>query len=797
MNGVIKATIEPLNIILYIVINLIFQNFMLKHLISLVFLFTTIHCSFAYSDTSSVILPKMKPKGLLINIKKEKLTTILPLKKPVEENKFKVAKKNILPKIKPIQKKIIEKENKKLSAIIPKEKTVQKEKVASSNLDEVKIESTFMLPQKKPVTYKKTVSKQAEVSSVLSKKDYAYAKEVFLNIKEKKWTAAFRISKKVKDRDFKNLVLWIYLKEKSNKATFTDYINFIDKNSNYPRINRLRYLAEHKINLNSNSPNTVIGWFESSEPLSGFGKIKLGESYFLKGNTEKASELIKEGWINASLSSKDLRYLNKKYKKFLNSSDHIKRAEYMAWEYKYWDLKRILRYLPKDYRALYNARQILMSNSYGVDNAITQVPAKLKSDIGLKYDRLKWRRRRGRLESSLEIIDQAPNDKDKLIRPDLWWKERYVISRSLIYKKNYQKAYEVAKNHSLTEGPEFAEAEWMSGWIALSFLNDPNTALEHFKTFYKNVGYPISLARGAYWIGTTYEKIGKKKLSEDFFKEGSKYLTTYYGQLSFRKINPTGAFELNDESIYSKDFEKEFIKDPLVKHVKLLKELNKTKYSKDIIKHLALINIEKGSEVLAAKLATEVGRYDYAIQISKKASYEKRFYNKFNYPIITTPRVINGKGMPSQEIILAITRQESEFDPKANSYAGAKGMMQLMTYTAKLVAKQMKVPYRKSKLTSDPEYNIRLGTYYFNSLLNDYSEVYPFAIAAYNAGPKRVKYWRKINGDPTKGKIDFVNWIELIKFKETRNYVQRVLENANVYRYMLSGKSVELENYFR
>ena len=200
---------------------------------------------------------------------------------------------------------------------------------------------------------------------------------------------------------------------------------------------------------------------------------------------------------------------------------------------------------------------------------------------------------------------------------------------------------------------------------------------------------------------------------------------------------------------------------------------------------MADLNIEEGSEVLAAKLATEVGRYDYAIQISKKASYEKRFYNKYNYPIITTPRVINGKNMPSQEIILAITRQESEFDAKANSRVGAKGMMQLMTYTAKLVAKQMGVPYRKSKLTSDPEYNIRFGTYYFNSLLNEYGETYPFAIAAYNAGPKRVRYWRKINGDPKKGNIDFVNWIELIKFKETRNYVQRVLENASVYRYML------------
>jgi len=286
-------------------------------------------------------------------------------------------------------------------------------------------------------------------------------------------------------------------------------------------------------------------------------------------------------------------------------------------------------------------------------------------------------------------------------------------------------------------------------------------------------------------------------LSEDFFKEGSKYLTTYYGQLSFQKLNPFEEFELKDESKYSKEYEKEFNKNILVKHLILLKELDKSKYGKDILKHLADLNINKGSEVLAAKLATQIGRYDYAIQISKKASYEKRFYNQFNYPIITTPAEINGRRMPSQEIILAIARQESEFDPKANSYAGAKGMMQVMTYTAKLIAKQMNVRYSKSKLTSNPEYNIKLGTYYFNSLLNDYGGIYPFAIAAYNAGPKRVKYWKKINGDPSKKKIDYVNWIELIKFKETRNYVQRVLENANVYKYMLSQKPVRLENFFR
>ena len=436
---------------------------MLKHLISLVFLFVTLTFVKAYSDTKTVILPKPKPQGIFKSVKKAESRNILPLKKPIKE-KLKLTKtKEILPQNKPLAKKEIQVEKKV-------EIAVEKKSITKISNNE-QLVTEFLLPEKKPITYKAVVSKEAQESKVLSKKDYSYAKEVFLSISEKKWSSAFRTTKKVKDKDFKNLISWIYLKEKSNKATFSDYINFIDNNPNYPRISRLRYLAEHKINLNSNSPNTVIGWFESSPPLSGFGKIKLGESYFIKGNYDKAEQFIKDGWINASLSSKDLRYLNKKYKKFLNSSDHLKRADYMAWEYKYWDLKRILRYLPKDYRALYNARQILMSNSYGVDDAISKVPNNLKSDIGLRYDRLKWRSRRGRIDSSLEIIDRAPLNKDDLVRADLWWKQRNIISRSLIYKKKYEKAYEVAKNHALDEGPEFAEAEWMAGWIAVSFLN--------------------------------------------------------------------------------------------------------------------------------------------------------------------------------------------------------------------------------------------------------------------------------------------------------------------------------------
>ncbi len=775
---------------------------MLKVLISLVILFLVKFVNPVFAKNLVILLPEPKPK-IILNLSKKNEGLILPQKKPIFFKNKEVKKKFLLPEIKPgevSKKRIIVKDKiQPIKPIIEEQKTTKKitefDTITETNF-------VFILPQKKPFTYTKIVQEESPKSEVLSKRDYAIAKEVFGLIEQKKWKSAIKSTKRVKDNEFKNLITWLYLKEKRNEASFTDYTNFIEKNPNYPRINRLKYLAEHKINLQSSSPNTIIGWFDTDPPLSGFGEIKLGESFLQKGRVDEASELIKKGWITASLSSKDLRYLNRKYRKILNSSDHIKRAEYMAWENKYWDLKRILRYLPKDHRALYNARQILMSSSYGVDKAISDVPDIFKSDIGLRYNRLKWRRRRGRVDSSLEIINSAPNNNKELVRADLWWKERQVISRSLIYKKKYQLAYNVAKNHSLNKEKEkessaYAEAEWMSGWIASSFLKDYKLGLYHFNNFYKNVGYPISLARGAYWIGISYEKLGDEKLSKKYFREASKYLTTFYGQLAYQKVNPLEKFELKDDSKYSEEFKKKFNKNPLVDHVKLLKELNKTSLSKDILKHLASLDSENGSEVLAAELATKIGRYDFAIQISKKASYEKRFFNRFNYPIIDTPQIINGRQMPSQEIVLAITRQESEFDPKANSYAGAKGMMQLMTYTAKLVSKQMKVNYSKSRLTSDPDYNIKLGTFYFNSLLNEYGEIYPFAIAAYNAGPKRVKYWRKINGDPSKNKIDYVNWIELIKFKETRNYVQRVLENANVYRYMIEGKPVELKSFFK
>jgi len=709
---------------------------------------------------------------------------ILPVQKPKVDQLTKsitAKKKEIYPKNKPSNK---------------KEKVEIQESEQITEISQTVENNTFIYPKKKPLVVKKTIDKVIKKSAVLSKKDFKIAKTVFDLIKKKKWKAAIKLSKKSRDETLYNLVNYLHLKKTTNSASFYDYTSFINKNPNYPRISRLRYLAEHKINLRNNTPISIVKWFNGKEPLSHFGKIKLGEIYLLQGDTDKGSKLIKEGWIKARLSKANLKYLRKKYKKIITVSDNIKRVDWHAWEGKHWDVQRMLRYLPKDETALYKARQLLMSKSYGVDSAINNVPVKFQNDIGLKYDRLKWRRRRGRLEPSLEILFDIPLNPIKLVRPDIWWKERVILSRSLVYKKKYALAYKVSSNHSMTEGSEYSEAEWLSGWIALIFLEDPNMALQHFKKFYNSVGYPISLSRGAYWIGRTYKVMNNKQQSEEWFTEASKYLNTYYGQLSFVEIYPNKSFALNDQVKVNQKYEKKFNKNSLIKTVRLLKELNETKHSKDFLKHLALLNIKEGSEILAGKLAVEIGRYDYAIQIAKQASYEKRFYDELNYPIIKTPKIVNQKTMPKPELILSIIRQESEFDQRANSYVGAKGMMQVMTYTAKLVAKQAKLPYSKNKLRSDPEYNIKLGSYYLATLLEEYEGSYPFALAAYNAGPRRVKYWNKINGNPQKGKISYVDWIELIKFKETRNYVQRVLENINVYRYILGGKPIKIYNFF-
>ncbi len=335
---------------------------------------------------------------------------IIPLKKPklsIETSNNNLNDNSIYPKKKPqlVKKSKIE----KIDAEISKNRIV-------------KING-IIIPKNKPLIVKKQRARVTKKSRYYSDRDINYARQAIKFMEKGNWRDAKRVAKKARAKSIYDFILWRHLLTTGNKATFIEYKSFIEKVKNYPRLDRIKYLAEHKISNKNQSPNEIINWFNIHKPLSGFGEMILGESYLLIGKKDKGIDLIKKGFVRADLSKNDLKYFRKKFKKYLNNKDYIDRADYLAWENKYWDLKRTIRYLPKDYQLLYTARQLLMSKSYGVDTAIKRVPDKLKNDAGLNYDRLKWRRKRGRVDSCLEILLNIKNNIDYMVSPDKLWIE--------------------------------------------------------------------------------------------------------------------------------------------------------------------------------------------------------------------------------------------------------------------------------------------------------------------------------------------------------------------------------------
>ena len=684
------------------------------------------------------------------------------------------------------------KEPSKIKKVIPVQKIKQKKEV-KKEITKVKIlakddkfvVSNEIIPLKKPLNL--GISKRK--SSILSSKDFLIAQKTFSLIKRKRWNSAMKEVGKSRSKLLNELVTWMYLKEPSNNLAFRDYRRFINKNPEWPRINRLRYLAEHKINFKEVKPKEVIKFFDKQDPLSGYGKIKLGEAFLTRGEKNKAHDLIADGFKTANLSSIEHRYLNKKFRNLLTKEDYIERAKYLAWEQDFYELRRTIRYLPSGYKELYFARFALMTRSYGVDSAIAKVPAQFKNDIGLQFDRAKWRRKRGRYDSTLEIINNLPRDPKLLVKPDLWFKEKFIIARSRINKKRFEEAYGLLINHGVLDSGNLAKAEWHAGWLALRFLNKPDAAVQHFKTMYDGVNYPISKSRAAYWVGKAYEQLGKDQNAKDWYKKSSVFNTTFYGQLASAKINKKD-FKVKNNYTFSQEDYKKLLKTDLARAVILLDELDMSLKSKDILRHLGSEERSIKEQVLAGKLSQQVGRLDFAIQIAKQTSYQNKNLLELNYPIIETPKVVSKRTILPQEVILSLIRQESEFDRDANSWVGAKGLMQIMPATGRLVSKQAGLRYSRSRLIEDEFFNLQLGSYYISGLNDEFNGAIYMAFAGYNAGPHRVRRWVKRFGDPRKGEIDPIDWIELIPFTETRNYVQRVIENIQVYKYVINKKTV-------
>ncbi len=623
----------------------------------------------------------------------------------------------------------------------------------------------------------KTGEKEA-TPILLSVADFGTYRRAFAEADKKRWKKARVLAALAHNPLPGEVIQWLYYTQPQTRASFDEIATFLRSHPDWPRQRLLRQRAEEAMPRHL-PDEAILAWFTDYPPVTTHGHILFGEARLRSGDREGGEAYLIKTWRHKNFSRhQDRRFLSR-HRKLFSKEDHVVRIDRLLWEGRHWEAKRMLYRVDLDQRSLAIARISLMQRSWAVDKDIARVPKHLKAHPGLQYERLRWRRRKGKTESAREILEHPPQD---LGQATHWWRERVIIVRRLFREGYYSEAYRLAKGHGQTEGEGYAEAEWLAGWIALRFLNDPQVAFIHFTNLYRVVRYPISRARGAYWAARAAEAMGARSTQGRWYRIASKYLTTYYGQLAAERLNGAQAIPLPPPPKLSPEIVNTYEALPLARVVRLLQEIGATKHLRLFVLQLAKQMSTPEAYAWLSDFALSLERPDLAIAITKRAQRQNIFLFTRSYPTLELP-----KEGPESALVLAVTRQESAFDKSARSPANALGLMQLLPRTARSVSRTLRLRYSRKKLLSDPDYNVQLGGAYLNGLIKQFDGSYVLAISAYNAGPARVRRWIREMGNPRDAGVSTIDWVESIPIHETRNYVQRVLENLQIYRMRLNG----------
>jgi soluble lytic murein transglycosylase len=594
----------------------------------------------------------------------------------------------------------------------------------------------------------------------------------------RRWNEAAGIARRQSGyvRDFMN---WYYVRDSQSGASFDSIASFLQSDPDWPDRDMIITRGEQAL-MGSHSNDVRFRWFSANPPKTAHGKFLFARTLMERGGgkNQQAQELIREAWRSGELDSADQRDLYSQFSSLLTTQDHIAAVDGLLWNDRYDQANRLMEMVPEDYQRLFTARMKLTQGGGGMEVAVKRVPPRLLNDAGFLYARLVWRHKRGMEEGVNELLRMAPSNVPK---PELWWKIRKNAVWKKIEERRYKDAYALVRNHGQVEGASFAEAEWFAGWLQYAYLKNPGEAYKHFYKLYEKVQYPVSLSRGAYWAARAAQKHGTLDIATRWYQVAAQYPSTFYGQMALAALSPNATNNLPPPARISNNDYDRFRKRPAAQAALALMEVGDLVLTKRFMDYLIDNARSPAERSLAAQLSTEMSP-QMQVKAGKQALQNGSILPELGYPMPSKmPKQVSGE----RALVLAIIRQESELNPRARSSADAMGLMQLLPSTAAHTAKKMGVGYHKDRLF-EPEYNIMVGSYFLNSLVENYGGSYILAIAAYNAGPGRVSGWLKEFGDPRKGEIEPVLWIERIPFTETRNYVHRVLENLVMYRHRLN-----------
>lgn len=569
-----------------------------------------------------------------------------------------------------------------------------------------------------------------------------------------------------------------------NDYSFDELATFISENPDWPGLKGIKMILEQKI-PSAASPQQIVNWFNAYPPLTQAGFIRYIECLEQIGQSGVAATQIRQRWIEKDMGSSEAAAYRSRFASVISQDDDEQRLDRLLWDNNVTAARAMYTYVDNAHQALAEARIALAGQTNAAESLVSRVPSALQRDPGLLYERLRWRRKNGNDEGAIELLLNAPA---ALGHPDEWWQERHIIVRRLIEQKDWRTAYRLLQRHGLNTGFNYVQAEFTAGWLALRFLNQPSLAETHFRALLNEATSPVSRARGLYWLGRAMEAMGHKHEAQQTYESAATLNTTFYGQMAITRLYAQPYIRAATEPAIPNALRQKFFNRDVIRATEKLYKMGQTDRAKTFFRAATDYASQRIDFALLLELAYQLQRPDWAINVSKAANQKNFIVTGAAYPVLA----MKMPSTPDPAFTHALIRQESQFKADAGSPAGARGLMQLMPGTAKDMAKKLGLSYSPSMLT-DPDYNVRLGTTFIQQQIDNFNGSYILALAGYNAGPRRVREWIDMFGDPRYDNVDPVDWIELIPIYETRNYVQRIIENLQFYRARLNGGQAPLK----
>jgi soluble lytic murein transglycosylase len=622
-------------------------------------------------------------------------------------------------------------------------------------------------------------------TSSTSKADADMLEQVIELVRNKKPADATQLQASIGDPVARKLSEWVILRSDDNGASSDRYRAFITENPSWPSQTFLRRRGESALWDDKRDDSVVLAFFNGEQPVSAKGRFMLARALLARGDRPGAERLVREAWRGDSFSSDTEEVAFDKFGTLLTPGDIKVRMDMLLYSGDNAEAAmRSAKRLGSGHVALAKARIALNKKASNAKALLDAVPSDLHNDPLYLFSKAQWLRREDKFSEAARAMQAAPRDPARLVNADEWWIERRLLARKLLDTNEPRTAYVVARDASLPARDIYkTEQEFTAGWIALRFLNDPTLAAQHFARIGVGSVNPTALARAGYWQGRAAEAAGRTQEARAGYEAAAAQSTSYYGQLARARLG-LPQIALNGPPGRSRNGDRLEI----VRAVDLLYALDERELAIPILADMG----ERADMDALLGLCELTQRYNDArgmLMVGKAALNRGMPFDHYAYPVSGIPPYKDFGPEVEKAIVFAIARQESAFNPTVVSPANAYGLMQVTAGAGKYVAKKYGTSFDLARLKSDPAYNAAFGAAELGGLIEDYRGSYIMTFAGYNAGRGSVRKWIERYGDPRDPKVDAVDWVEQIPFSETRNYVQRIMENLQVYRARFGGGS--------